>query len=374
MARAHQLPPSLIEGSWVLVNDVGDEVMYRRLVVRDGAIGEASGRVSALAPGTDPPPLEGPLHPVPTLDQARRRCQQLLDRWGQEQWVLASHVQHTKAFTEAHADDTLCSGDRPNCTVQTLRGRREQLAGIDASEARSAAQDALVAMLDCEQPDVEEVLRRLEAGAAQTVDDRLIVSAVRTGSARIVTQIVDAAARRQGRPSAAALFLATGMARADLVHLLIARGADVNEISGGSTALHQAAFVGADEVVDVLLAQRAQTHHEDTSGRTAIEIAAALGHEGVFRKLAPVSRDKHRRRAEALVERGRRTTALHPLTGPLLWAAYRGRVDEVRRLLDEVGVPVDTEAPDGRTPLFMAVMGRQDEVAALLRARGAIEP
>ena len=64
----------------------------------------------------------------------------------------------------------------------------------------------------------------------------------------------------------------------------------------------------------------------------------------------------------------------HPCTGNLLWAAYRGMTEYVIELLDEEGVPINSAAPDGRNALYMAVLGEQDEMEALLRARGAVEP
>lgn len=75
-----------------------------------------------------------------------------------------------------------------------------------------------------------------------------------------------------------------------LIPVLLARGADVNQVTrAGSSPLHLAAAAGHHLVVEVLLNNGANVHAVDGSGRQAMDIARLAGHDNIFTLFSTVS-------------------------------------------------------------------------------------
>ncbi|HYF36249.1 MAG TPA: ankyrin repeat domain-containing protein, partial [Prosthecobacter sp.] len=75
---------------------------------------------------------------------------------------------------------------------------------------------------------------------------------------------------------------------AEMLHLLIKRGAGVNEKDAeGQTALHIAASANDEAMARALLVHRADRSIRDKQGKTAAEVARASGHRALADLLAP---------------------------------------------------------------------------------------
>jgi ankyrin repeat protein len=147
---------------------------------------------------------------------------------------------------------------------------------------------------------------------------------------------------------------------ADVVKLLIDRGADARYDQQGYTVLMAAAEGGERTVVQLLLAKGADARAKNRAGWTALHGAALAGDRGV---------------AEDLLARGAEANAADTLQGrtPLLWAAAGGRGDVVKLLVDH-GADVNVrESLGGTTPLICAAGSERGDRAlvSLLLDKGA---
>lgn len=150
------------------------------------------------------------------------------------------------------------------------------------------------------------------------------------------------------------------------VALLLERGADVSQRSGfGTTALMLAARTsGSHRSVKALLERGADVNATNLFGATALMAATASGDLATVRLLLEAGADPnaHPVASEAgfLFGGGR---------SPLMWAAFRGNLPIMNRLL-EAGARVDDEGLLG-TPLIQAAWADRLPAAALLLKRGA---
>jgi ankyrin repeat protein len=147
---------------------------------------------------------------------------------------------------------------------------------------------------------------------------------------------------------------------AEVVRLLIDRGADARFGSNGYTVLMAAVEGGDRSVVQLLLANGADARAANRAGWTALHAAALAGDRGI---------------AEDLLARGAKADAAETLQGrtPLLWAAASGHADLVRLLVDR-GADVNArETLGGTTPLICAAASDCGDraLADFLLARGA---
>jgi ankyrin repeat protein len=147
---------------------------------------------------------------------------------------------------------------------------------------------------------------------------------------------------------------------ADVIRLLIERGADINaRDSAGWTPLHIAVFRPWCELgaIELLLDSGADVNARDKRGATPLHVAI----EGLRTDIA-----------ELLLNRGADPNAKDRWGGtPLCYAAEGGLWDLVR-LLVEHGAGVNARDQEGRTPLYHAVKGWAPlEIIELLLERGA---
>ena len=90
----------------------------------------------------------------------------------------------------------------------------------------------------------------------------------------------------------------------EAVKLLVGLGADVNAIGEeGYTALHGAAYVGADPIIDLLISRGAKTEVKDDFGQTPLSIAEGVVTTGIF-DFAKKPWGTHRQTADLLLKLG----------------------------------------------------------------------
>lgn len=148
--------------------------------------------------------------------------------------------------------------------------------------------------------------------------------------------------------------------------LLVARGAEVNRASAlGNTALILAARPGdSHRTVDLLLRHGAEVNATNAWGATALMAAAAGGDEASVRLLLA-----HGAQASAQPGIGRESFILGGGRSALMWAAYRGDMRILERLL-EAGAEVNSEGALG-TALSQAAWADHTEAARRLLEKGA---
>ena len=141
----------------------------------------------------------------------------------------------------------------------------------------------------------------------------------------------------------------------EVVKQHLAAGTDVNEYTDGWTPLHQAAYQGYGDIVELLLSEGADVHaplkHELVAGKTAVDIAII---------------SKHLEVADLLQKLGGNSSA----KVSIFHAVELGDVEAVKKHLAD-GVGVDIKDEHGRTPLCLAVSSRDKETVQLLIDKGA---
>jgi ankyrin repeat protein len=156
-----------------------------------------------------------------------------------------------------------------------------------------------------------------------------------------------------------ALAAAADNGHAQMVALLLARGSDARRrCTDGTHTLDWAAQNGHEAVVELLLA-----HDPDLldlpgrAERTALIAAAGGGHESLVARLLGLGADPRRRESDG--------------THALDWAAQKGHLEVVRRLLAHDPGLVDLQGFGGRTALLAAAASHRPEVVSWLLAQGA---
>jgi ankyrin repeat protein len=155
------------------------------------------------------------------------------------------------------------------------------------------------------------------------------------------------------------LIIASGLGRADIVKLLLAKGANVNKASKeGWTPLYEASINGRANVVKVLLNKGADVNKADKFGKTPLHGASYLGRTEVVKVLlAAPGIDVNKADIDG------RT--------PLYWASRDGYTGVVQALLAAPGIDVNKADKDGETPLYLASDRGHVKVVKLLLSKGA---
>lgn len=159
----------------------------------------------------------------------------------------------------------------------------------------------------------------------------------------------------------AALHLAAGSDYCvTTVEALLANGADLNSRDRyGSTALSQAAFRGAVEVVKLLLARGADVNASSNEGYTSLHTAISTGANGALRTVV-----------ETLLQNGANTNAKNSDQGvtPFHKALERGDIEIVKLLL-KYGADANATSKSGVTSLYFA--RNSPAILELIKEHGA---
>ena len=124
----------------------------------------------------------------------------------------------------------------------------------------------------------------------------------------------------------------------------------------GRTPLHDAAFRGSKDVVELLLANKAEVNAKDNEGVMPLHKAAFCGHKDVAALLLANG-------AEVNAKDNRSWTPLH-------WAACNTQKDVAELLLANKAEVNAKDKYSRQTPLRLAMLGGKKDVAELLQQHG----
>jgi ankyrin repeat protein len=142
--------------------------------------------------------------------------------------------------------------------------------------------------------------------------------------------------------------------RTEAVFDLLRRGMDPNTADpSGTTLLMYVAANGNEQLLEILLANRANALKQNKYGDTALALAALNGHLNVVRRMVDYGAQIN----------GPEWNALH-------YAVFNGHAEIVRFLVSK-GARLNTPAPNQQTPLMLAARNGHPEVARLLLEAGA---
>jgi len=127
-------------------------------------------------------------------------------------------------------------------------------------------------------------------------------------------------------------------------------------VGNSSEAVVRALVNGGAPIVQILLDHGADMEKVNVSGRSALSVAAAAGHEAVVRLLLERDADPNRAQDKNVVT-------------PLMLAAAGGQVGVMAELIER-GVGIDQTTPTGWTALMSAAWRNRPE-ALLSMARGS---
>jgi cytochrome c len=158
--------------------------------------------------------------------------------------------------------------------------------------------------------------------------------------------------------SAAPLHDAAKEGDLEKIELLLAQGADINELTGPNTALHFAIQRSQAKAAELLIRRGANVNAARTTWGTPLHDAAAVGLTDIVR---------------LLLERGADVNALRQSQTPLHLAARVGRTEIVRLLLDH-GADINALTALDEPALHLAIVQGHAEAADLLKERGTMAP
>jgi len=197
---------------------------------------------------------------------------------------------------------------------------------------------------------------------AHNAEDTLF-DAARVGDVETVKTLLDKnpeLIRSSDENGKTALHYAARFGKKDIVELLLANKADINaKNKDGRTPLHQAAERSDGNLIELLLAHKAEINARDIHGITPLMLAAAEGSWGVLEVLV--------NKSDVNVTDDSGSAALH-------YAAGMGR-EEVAGLLMKYNADVNAKNNRGETPISTAMHHaiQPAKLIALLRQHGGHE-
>jgi ankyrin repeat protein len=249
----------------------------------------------------------------------------------------------------------------PQALLEAVRAgdndRAERLLRQGA-DGKARAEDGTTAlMLATAVGDVRLVQALLDHGAEVNARNQAGATALlwAVGDAEKVKALLGRGAdvNARGDSGRTPLLVAAGSpAAAEVVNLLIDRGADLRYGHRGYTVLMAAVEGGDREVVQRLLARGADARARNRVGWTALHAAALASDRGI---------------AEDLLAHGAEVNSADTLQGrtPLLWAAAAGRTDLVKLLVDR-GADVNVRESLGGTTALICAAGSERGGRALV--------
>jgi ankyrin repeat protein len=155
------------------------------------------------------------------------------------------------------------------------------------------------------------------------------------------------------------LHYAAAYSHTNIVELLLANKADVNAKDRyGETPLHLAASKGEKAIVKLLLATKAEVNARSNSGETPLHLAVISGDKDAVKILLDSNADVRARDTDGI-------TPLHD--------AASGGYKDVAELLLARKANVNARNIAGETPLHYATSAAQSDMAELLRQHGGHE-
>jgi len=143
-----------------------------------------------------------------------------------------------------------------------------------------------------------------------------------------------------------------------LTHVFVALGANTKETGqDGMSALHFAGYLGADQVIPLLVEKGAPIDLRDKEGRTALHLAAYVGQASAVAVLLDHQADPE------IKESTGGMTALH--------LAVAQKHSETVQVLLEKGANLSPKEKNGYTPLFIAKNEELDEIVDILEKYNA---
>lgn len=145
----------------------------------------------------------------------------------------------------------------------------------------------------------------------------------------------------------------------DIAQILIDAGANIHDMSGGSTPLHNAVFGGNSAIVDLLIKRGVDLEvHDDHQENTALILASYYGDIEIVKLLLDAGANPN------LFDEEQKTALSH--------AADKGYL-EIVKLLINAHAAIDTQNENGHTPLmFAARAGHAAIVEFLIRNHAQI--
>ena len=257
---------------------------------------------------------------------------------------------------QARVNQGVLSTDELATTQRQLLELKRQLAAAQAGQMVSAAAPAII--MDEEDGALQRIQSMLQNSPDLiTGSGAELVNAAENGQLRVAAFLLDHGANVNGSSDTHPLIHAAARDQKTMVELLLSRGADVNaRDSSGETAVMVAAQHGYKSIVEVLLAHHGDLNEKGPGGITALHQAVTKGYADI---------------AGLLITNGADVNAVddHGET-PLQWAASNGNTGLMQLLMDHKAT-VNIRDNDGYTALHVACYHDQVNAAALLLKNGA---
>lgn len=224
----------------------------------------------------------------------------------------------------------------------------------------------------------------------ETLDTDLIIAIESNQPRAVGAAIARGASANAEKGGYTVLMIAAMGGKAEIVSMLIRKGADVHRRNRwGATALIFAAEKGDKSIVRSLIRAGADVNAKEQDGGTALTAAARAGQVGIVRLLlkegADITATEYGRKAWMLAAEEGHTDVVKILiddareinerTGPLgyttlIEAALRGRVETIGYLIKR-GADVNATSEFGETALMHAAAGGHIKVVNILLGEGA---